>query len=79
VHFQIVGTIRQAKTIAVGTGIRALPRLIRRYGPGRWRKRRGVARVRLSDGTVRVAELHWYEAAEIGRRELKLKRLIDHP
>jgi hypothetical protein len=76
-HFEVVGQIEQLETFATGSGIRELPRLRKIYGRGRWRKRKGVARVRLSDGTVRLAELHWYEATGIGRKELKLKRYLD--
>ena len=54
-------------------------RLVRRYGRGRWRKRKGVGRVRLSSGIMLVAELHGYEAHGIGRREMKIKRLLDWP
>ena len=75
--FQLVGPNGQSKTIAVGKRIRELPRLVKRYGRGRWRKRKGVARVRLPDGTVRRVELHWYEATGIGRRETKIKRYLD--
>lgn len=71
--FEIVGPIRDTETIAVGRAIRQLKRLRRRYGRGRWRKRKGVATVRLLDGTVHTAEVHWYEAHGIGRREFKLK------
>ena len=46
------------------------------YGKGRWRKRKGIARVRLSDGSVHLAEIHWYEATGIGRKEYKIKRLL---
>ena len=53
-----------------------LRRLRRIYGRGRWRKRKGIARVRLSDGSIHLAELHWYEAAGIGRKELKIKHLL---
>jgi hypothetical protein len=53
--------------------------LIRQYGRGRWRKRKGIATIRLSDGTVQEAEIHWYEAAGLGRRELKIKRYLDRP
>lgn len=49
----------------------------RTYGSGRWRKRKGLARVRLADGTVCRVELHWYEATGIGRREYKIKAYID--
>jgi hypothetical protein len=65
--------MRNVETIAIGREIRQLPRLRRRHGKGRWRKRKGVARVRLQDGTVHMAEIHWYEAHGIGRREMKIK------
>lgn len=71
--FEIIGPMRNVETIAIGREIRQLPRLRRRHGTGRWRKRKGVARVRLHDGTVHMAELHWYEAHGIGRREMKIK------
>ena len=71
--FEIVGEIRSVKIIAVGTGIRDRARLLKTYGKGRWRKLKGVATVRLKDGTIRRAELHWYEAHGIGKREFKLK------
>jgi hypothetical protein len=75
--FEIVGDITQVETIAVGSRIRELPRLRRLYGVGRWRKLKGVALVRLRTGTVRKAELHWYEAHGIGRKEVKRKRYVD--
>jgi hypothetical protein len=71
--FEIIGPMRNVETIAIGREIRQLPRLRRRHGKGRWRKRKGVARVRLQDGTVHMAEIHWYEAHGIGRREMKIK------
>jgi hypothetical protein len=71
--FEIIGPVRNVETIATGPAIRQLPRLRRRHGKGRWRKRKGVARVRLQDGTVHTAEIHWYEAHGIGRREMKIK------
>ena len=67
--FEIVGEITSTETIASGSGVRERARLRRQYGQGRWRKRKGVARVRLVDGTLRLAEIHWYEAHGIGRRE----------
>ena len=75
--FEIIGPIRDIKTFAVGASIRDLPRLRRLYGQGRWRKRKGFATVRLDDSFVGDAELHWYEATGIGRRELRIKRLLD--
>lgn len=71
--FEIVGPVRGVQTIAAGRAIRELRRLNRRYGKGRWRKRKGVATVRLQDDTVHRAEVHWYEAHGIGRREMKIK------
>lgn len=75
--FEIVGDIAHIETIAAGSAIREIGRLRKFYGRGRWRKRKGVARVRLQDGTVRLAEVHWYEAHGIGRREFKIKRYLD--
>ncbi len=75
--FTVIGEIDDVETFAAGRGIRELRRLRRKYGPGRWRKRKGIASVRLSDGFVARAELHWYEATGIGRRELKIKRYIE--
>jgi hypothetical protein len=71
--FEMLGSMRNVETIATGREIRQLPRLRRSHGKGRWRKRKGVARVRLQDGTVHMAEIHWYEAHGIGRREMKIK------
>ena len=76
-YFEIVGDITHAETFAIGTSIREIVRLRKRYGRGRWRKRKGIARVRLEDGAIRQAEVHWYEAHGIGRRDFKIKRFID--
>jgi hypothetical protein len=76
VRFVVVGAILEQETIAQGRGIRELARLRRVYGLGRWRKRKGTARIRLDDGTTCTAELHWYEAHGVGRKELKIKRFI---
>jgi hypothetical protein len=77
VDFTVIGEITDVETFAVGRGIRERRRLQRRFGKGRWRKRKGRARVRLADGTIRDAELHWYEATGIGRKEMKIKRYLD--
>ena len=71
--FEIIGNIAAIEPISSGFGVRARRRLQRIYGKGRWRKRKGIATVRLVDGTVHRAEVHWYEAHGIGRREFKLK------
>lgn len=75
--FEIVGEITDVETFATGSGIRELARLRRVYGRGRWRKRKGIATVRLPDGTERLAEVHWYEATGIGKKEFKIKRYLD--
>ncbi len=75
--FEIISDITDIETIAAGRGIRDLRRLQKQYGKGRWRKLKGVARVRLRSGRIRLAELHWYEAHGIGRKELKRKRYLD--
>jgi hypothetical protein len=71
--FEIVGEITDIETIAVGKGIRDRVKLRKLYGIGRWRKLKGIASVRLVNGKIRLAEVHWYEAHGIGRREFKLK------
>jgi len=79
VHFEIIGEIEEVETIAVGAGVRVRAVLNKVHGKGRWRKRKGLARVRLPNGTVRRVELHWYEAHGIGRRDFKIKAYADQP
>jgi hypothetical protein len=74
--FEILGEITNVEIIAVGKSIAILKRLKRFYGDGRWRKLKGVARVRLPDGSVCKAEIHWYEMSGAGRKEYKIKRLL---
>jgi hypothetical protein len=73
---EILGEIRNVETIAEGRGVHIRRHLDRSYGKGRWRKMKGVATVRLADGTVREAEVHWFEAHGIGRKDFKIKRPI---
>jgi hypothetical protein len=77
VYFEIDGEIEEIETIAVGGRIRDIMRLRRKSGPGRWRKLKGAARVKLANGTTRLAEVHWYEAHGIGRKKMKIKRFLD--
>lgn len=77
VFFEVVGEIDRVETIASGRGIRELDRLQKRYGKASWRKMKGVGEVRLRSGRVVTAELHWYEAHGVGKRELKIKCLLD--
>jgi len=75
-QFDILGDITDSELIAAGREIRELARLKKFYGVGRWRKMKGHARVRLSDGSVCKAEIHWYEMTSAGKKELKIKRLL---
>ena len=74
--FEILTDIVGTEIIAVGSSIRDLRRLVDSYGDGRWRKLKGVATVRLQNGQVRRAELHWYEAHGIGKKDFKIKRYV---
>jgi hypothetical protein len=76
-HFDIIGEISEIEPIAVGGKIRDIMRLRRQYGPGRWRKLKGVATVRLQHGNIREAELHWYEAHGFGKKKIKIKGFLD--
>jgi hypothetical protein len=75
--FELIGKVENIETIAIGGRIRDVARLRKMYGKGRWRKMKGVGRVRLPDGYECEAELHWYEAHGIGRKEMKVKQLLD--
>ena len=76
-HFEIIGEIEKVETIATGGKIRDIMRIQKKYGPGRWRKLKGMAKVRLESGRILKAELHWYEAHGIGRKKIKIKRFLD--
>ena len=74
--FDILAPITSIETIAAGPGVYIRRYLVRAYGSGRWRKMKGFATVRLSDGTICYAEIHWFEAHGIGRRDFKIKKVI---
>lgn len=76
-NFEIISRISNIEKIAEGNSIRDVARLRKYYGMGNWRKLKGIARVRLSSGRIRLAELHWYEAHGIGKIEIKRKRYLD--
>ena len=78
-RFDLLGPIDRVTTIAAGPGVKVRAFLRKVYGPGRWRKMKGIATVRLSHGEVRRVELPWYEAHGIGRRDMKIKRYADEP
>lgn len=76
-YFEIISEITDIETIARGRGIRELARLHKKYGPGNWRKLKGQATVRMEDGRIHYAEIHWYEAHGIGRKRFKIKQILD--
>ncbi len=75
-HFEVIGEITNIETIAVGNSIREIKRLRKIYGSGRWRKLKGIAMIRLFDGTICKVELHWYEAHGTGKKETKIKNFL---
>jgi len=75
-YFEIINEIEEIGIIAVENSIREIERLKKKYGEGRWRKLKGTALVRLQDGTIEKAEIHWYEANGIGQKDFKIKRLL---
>jgi len=76
-YFEIIGEIESIETIATGGRIRDIMRLRKQYGSAKWRKLKGIAKIRLQSGSICSAEIHWYEAHSIGRKKLKIKRLLD--
>jgi hypothetical protein len=76
-YLDIIGEIEEIQTIAVGGRIQDIMRIRKQYGAGRWRKLKGVANVRLQSGRICEAEVHWYEAHGIGRKKMKIKRILD--
>lgn len=77
IDFELVGTIIEIEAIAVSGSIREIARLRKFYGGKRWRKLKGVALVRLDDGIVCKAEVHWYEAHGVGKKDMKIKYILD--
>ena len=75
--FEIISEVTEIEVIAAGNSIRDLPRLRKQYGRARWRKLKGIAQIRLPSGQTRLAELHWYEAHGIGKKEIKRKHYLD--
>ncbi len=76
-YFDIIGKITNIEIIAIGNDIRDIAYLRKVYGPGRWRKLKGISKVRLPDGTICYAEIHWYEAHGIGKKDMKIKHILD--
>jgi hypothetical protein len=75
--FTLRGPITSIEVITVGRKVRLASMLRRLYGPGRWRKLKGIGLVELPDVHVVEAELHWYEAHGIGRVDMRVKRVLE--
>lgn len=75
--FKIVGQILDVEIIASDKGVRERRRLRKLYGGRRWRKLKGKAAIKLADGTMCYAEVHWYEAHGVGTKEIKIKRILE--
>jgi len=75
--FEIQDNIQWIETIAAARNIHEIKRLNRIYGKANWRKRKGIAKIKLSDGTIKIAELHWYEGHGKGRKEIKIKKYLE--
>jgi len=56
-NFQIIGSLEDVQIIAIKHSIRDLKFLERMYGQGRWRKLKGIAKVQLENGRIRLAEI----------------------
>jgi hypothetical protein len=75
--FELVGNLTDVETIATGSGIRGAAQAAALVWQGPLEEMKGVGRIRLKDGLIRVAELHWYEARGIGKKEFKRKKYLD--
>ncbi len=76
-YFEIIGELSDIQILDRGPAVRERARLRKQFGPGRWRKLKGIASVRLANRRIRTVELHWYEAHGVGKRKLKIKRYLD--
>jgi len=76
-NFELISEITNVETIATSSSIREIKRLRKSYGAGRWKKLKGIASIRLFNGKIIKAEVHWYEAHGIGKKEIKIKRILE--
>lgn len=74
-QFEILDEITNAETIATGSGIRELASFRKLYGLDVGASARD-SRVRLRNGEIVMAAVHWDEAGHVGKRELKTKRFL---
>jgi hypothetical protein len=75
-QFEFLGRIRDVEIIAQGCGVYRGRYSERNYGKGRWRKMNRRATVQFVDGTISSVEVHGFEAHGIGRKDFKIKSLI---
>lgn len=76
-YFEIIGEIKDIEVIAIGGGIKDLIKIQKKYGKGRWRKLKGSAKIKLMNGAIKFAEIHWYEANGISKKNIKIKKIIE--
>lgn len=77
--FEVVGDIEAVEAIAAGPSVKARSFLPKTNGRGCWRKRKGIATVRLANGDLRRGDLLWCEAHGIGKPDLEIKGYLDKP
>ena len=70
---EILSEIRNKEVIATGASVKIRKKLEKLYGHGNWKKMKVIAKVRLSDGSVKLSEIHWFEAHGIGKKNIKVK------
>jgi len=75
--FELLSELTAIEIIAVNLSIRERRQLQAQFGGHRWRKLKGIGRVRFPNGEIRWAEVHWYEAYGVGRRKMKVKRVLE--
>jgi hypothetical protein len=75
--FRLRSEITNVRVIAVGRTIRDLAKVKKAYGKGRWRKLKGTALVELDTGEVLQAELTLVRGHGIGRRDMKVKQVLN--
>lgn len=73
---EVLGEIRNKEVIARGSSVKIRKRLEKMYGRGNWKKMKGIAEVRLSDDSVSLCEIHWFESHGIGKRNIKVKHYL---
>ena len=75
--FEISGQFTGSKRSPAEVKFVTFVYLEERFGPGDWLKLKGFATVRLEDGTMHEAEIHWYETDGVGKRWVKIKRFFE--